>query len=418
MTETPAAPPSVPQPSPRRPAAPGTCKHFHLYGARTDAVPVAARPPASWRREHWVLASFAATLAVLVGLVVPNWAARSVTRDGTALLTTLELLPPALPQDVAAAAGCRHGACEHASGQRATMRDGLVEAARSASPRRPVRAGPDGGRAAAGPGQQPPRGFRRLHPGEMNCPAVAAPTGDWPLLRFDHATNTRAWCCVSTRASAIARRSNAALSVVRIVAGASSTARCSTPAAAGIERRYDPRVGHAFSYDIDFRQDLRVGDSFSRDLRGCSTGGRVPRDGDIPPPVRQCGQALHGSPLCRRGGQTVSYYSEDGRPLRKSPSCARRSTCAHLLRLQCRAHASHPGTMHCPPRRGLRRPSGTPIYAAGGRSAVPRPAARLRQRGGPAAQRQRDHTVMVTCRASPASRTASACAGQLIGYVA
>ena len=58
--------------------------------------------PSRWSREHWVLASLFASLAILVATIIPGFAAAMRGQDESANLTTVAL---ALPPSAMPAAG-------------------------------------------------------------------------------------------------------------------------------------------------------------------------------------------------------------------------------------------------------------------------------------------------------------------------
>jgi len=370
VTETPAAPPSVRR-NRRRAVLRRRAlrKHFHFYAkcAHWTLSRLPPASPASWRREHWVLASFAATLAVLVGLVVPNWAGAVRHEDGTALLTTLELPLPALPQDAAAAADAGMARAGMLPGQGSDDAGWTVVALRAgqsladlfeeqgltaAELQRVLDSSPDKG------------AFRRLHPGDEFALRRGA-DGRLAALRFDRDEHTRVVLRFDagqvhseTIERALERRTHVARGVV-------DSSLFDAGGQAGLSDAMILKLATAFSYDIDFAQDLRVGDSFSVIYEDVYREGERLRDGDIlAATFVNAGKRFTAYRYVDAEGN-VSYYSEDGRPLRKSFL----RTPVDFARISSGFSAGrmHPilGTMRAHRGVDYAAPSGTPIYAAG-----------------------------------------------------
>jgi murein DD-endopeptidase MepM/ murein hydrolase activator NlpD len=345
-------------------------KHFHFYSkyAAWTFAKLPPKSPISWRREHWILASVAVAVAVLAGLVMPTWA--GAVRADDAPLSTVELALPALAADRPdagdealaglASAGMLPGQGEGDAGWRVvTVRAGQSLAdifhAEGFSPAELQRVLDS---------KQDQDSFRRLHPGD-EFGFKAGPDGRLAGLRFDRDEGTRVVLSLDAdgvRARQIARALEKRTHVAR---GVVESSLFDAGAQAGMSDAMILKLATAFGYDIDFAQDLRVGDSFSVIYEDVYREGERLRDGDIVAATFiNDGKRYTAFRYIDAEGNTL-YYSEDGRPLRKSFL----RTPVDFTRITSRFTAGrmHPilGTMRAHKGVDYGAPMGTPIYAAG-----------------------------------------------------
>jgi murein DD-endopeptidase MepM/ murein hydrolase activator NlpD len=135
--------------------------------------------------------------------------------------------------------------------------------------------------------------------------------------------------------------------------------------AAGLDDSTIVRLAKVFGYDIDFAQDLRQGDSFTVIYDEVYREGERLRDGDIIGATFINGGRRFTAFRYEDGEGTVSFYSEDGRPLKTSFL----RTPVEFTRISSRFSAGrmHPvlGKMRAHKGVDYAAPTGTPIYAAG-----------------------------------------------------
>lgn len=345
-------------------------KHFQFYSkcknwALAQNVSVS---PISWRREHWVLASVAVAFSVIVGMVMPTWA-RAMKSEGEApSVTTLSLPLPALSADATsaddkalaglAAAGMVPG-MENDAWKIAIVRAGQSLAdifhEMGLSPtelQRLVDANVDNG------------AFRRIHPGDEFAFRIDG-SGKLQALRFDRDDHTRVVLRLDADGvhSEIAER--ALERRVHVAHGVIKSSLFEAGDGAGMTDSMTLKLAQAFGYDIDFAQDLRVGDTFTVIYNDVYREGERLRDGDIIGATFINGGRRFTAFRYEDTEGTVSFYSEDGRPLKTSFL----RTPVEFTRISSRFSAGrmHPvlGKMRAHKGVDYAAPTGTPIYAAG-----------------------------------------------------
>ncbi|UXI68239.1 OapA family protein [Tahibacter amnicola] len=322
--------------------------------------------PISWRREHWILASVAVALTIVAGLVMPTWA-NAMRHDELPPVTTVSIpLPPLTSDAIHAADGAEAGLVQ------AGMMPGMGEDPWTVVTVRPgqsladifhehglsptclqrvVDAKVDNG------------AFRRIHPGDEF--AFKRADGRLSTLRFDRDDHTRVVLTLDEKEvhteiveRALERRVHVAHGVIR-----SSLFEAGDQA--GMSDSMTLKLAQAFGYDIDFAQDLRVGDSFTVIYNDVYREGERLRDGEIlGATFINAGQRYTAFRYETADG-TVSFYNEEGRPLRTSFL----RTPVEFTRISSRFSAGrmHPvlGKMRAHKGVDYAAPSGTPIYAAG-----------------------------------------------------
>ncbi|EQD47261.1 peptidase M23B [mine drainage metagenome] len=134
---------------------------------------------------------------------------------------------------------------------------------------------------------------------------------------------------------------------------------------AGMSNAMVLELAKVFGYDIDFAQDLRAGDSFSVIYDNVYRDGEYLRPGNIiAAEFVNRGRRYTAFRYTQPDGN-VTYYSEDGRPMRKSFL----RTPVDFTRISSRFSVArlHPvlGRMRAHKGVDYAAPMGTPIYAAG-----------------------------------------------------
>lgn len=321
----------------------------------------AASSPLRWRNEHWVLGAAAVVLAVLIGAVMPvgaNATRRDVmTEPHTTVALPLPPLPAASVADAgigalaAGAAGPDWQVVKVRTGQ--SLSDIFHEENLSAS---------DLQRALDAPGNG--SSLRNIRPGQEFAFTRDA-DGNLTAMRFERDDATRVVMHFTpgnvtqdVEGRAVERRIEVAHAELR-------TSLFDAGERAGMSDAMILKLAKAFGYDIDFAQDLRVGDSFSVIYDEVYRDGERLRDGDILAAtfINQ-GHRYTAIRFTDASGE-AQYYSEDGRPLRKSFL----RTPVDFTRISSRFSVArmHPILGYMRAHRGVdyAAPMGTPIKAAG-----------------------------------------------------
>lgn len=345
-------------------------KHFQFYSkyktwAFAQNVSIS---PISWRREHWVLASVVVALTVIAGLVMPTFA-NAMRHDASAApLTTLELPLPSLSADQLNAAdqataglagagmlpGTNPADDWHIVRVRAgqSLADIFHELGLSPTDlQRVVDAKVDNG------------AFRRIHPGDEF--AFKRADNRLTALRFDRDDKTRIVLSMDAKEVRTEIVERELERRVHVAHGTITSSLFEAGDSAGMTDAMTLKLAQAFGYDIDFAQDLREGDSFTVIYNDVYREGERLRDGDIIAATFINAGKRYTAFRYESADGTVSFYSEDGRPLRTSFL----RTPVEFTRISSRFTAGrmHPILGKMRAHRGVdyAAPSGTPIYAAG-----------------------------------------------------
>jgi murein DD-endopeptidase MepM/ murein hydrolase activator NlpD len=335
-------------------------RHFHFYSrcpTWTFAQNVAAAP-ISWRREHWALGGAALVLTLLIGFVLPGWA-NAMRRDAVATpYTTLDLRLPALPPGAEDGGGAADGNREldwktvriHAGETMADVfsRQGLSPAVLQ----RTLDALAD--RSA----------LRTIHPGDEFGFAF---TGDGNLaaMRFDRGDAERVMLTYDAAGVHASEESRALMQQVRYAHGVVDGSLFDAANRGGMSDAMVLKLADVFKYDIDFARELRPGDSFTVIYDKIYRDGAFQRDGDIIAAEFVNRGKRYTAYRFQLPDGSIGYYSEDGRPLRKSLM----RTPVAFTRISSRFTSSrrHPILGYTRAHKGVdyAAPKGTPIHAAG-----------------------------------------------------
>ncbi|HVH34808.1 MAG TPA: peptidoglycan DD-metalloendopeptidase family protein, partial [Tahibacter sp.] len=206
--------------------------------------------------------------------------------------------------------------------------------------------------------------FRRIHPGD-EFGFRKNGEGRLAALRFDRDDHTRVVVRIDADGvnSEIAER--ALERRVHVAHGTIKSSLFEAGDTAGMTDSMTLKLAQAFGYDIDFAQDLRVGDTFTVIYNDVYREGERLRDGDILGATFINGGRRFTAFRYEDADGTVSFYSEDGRPLKTSFL----RTPVEFTRISSRFSAGrmHPvlGKMRAHKGVDYAAPTGTPIYAAG-----------------------------------------------------
>jgi murein DD-endopeptidase MepM/ murein hydrolase activator NlpD len=343
-----------------------TARRGNLHSQRTKwtFIQNTIAAPISWRREHWFLAGIVVSVIVIAGAVLPNWAA--AMRESNAALppTTLDVPLPALsPDDSALSAAIDAANSEPLvddtgwqvvnvrSGQ--TLGDifqqqglGAADLARLLDDRNNTSA------------------LRNIHPGQEFA-FLRNGDGSLHALRFDRDEHTRV---IASFAADGLKQTTLERNIERrthVAHGTIDGSLYGAGEAAGMSDALLAQLANAFGYDLDFAHDLRDGDNFTVVYDDVYREGERLRDGNvIAATFINRGKRYSAFRFTNRAGETL-YYTEDGRPLRKS--FLRMPVDFAKVTSRFSAARLHPilGTMRAHQGVDFAAPIGTPIHAAG-----------------------------------------------------
>lgn len=262
--------------------------------------------PSRWSRDHWILASLFAALAVLVATIIPGFAAAMRATDEAAPRRVVAL---ALPPQAAAEAGAPAVATGPAwqsvtieSGE--TLGEVFSEMGVSTTTMLQVLEMPSANKALSRVRAGAELGFD------------LGPSGELRGLRFerDEGANVEIQLVEGKFREKVIERPLERRTM--IASGEIDSSLYAAGAKAGLGPAVINEMANAFSYDIDFTQDLRVGDTFQvvyeeiwRDGERLRSGGLVAAS------FHNRGKEFTALRFERNG--KAEYFDLAGRPLKK-----------------------------------------------------------------------------------------------------
>ena len=322
------------------------CAHWSLSSPHTEAEPI------RWHRERWMLAGTALLITVLSGLLIPAWASAMRPAPVPPARTLLPLaLPKPKPPTVDPSSFEAWRVVRVQPGQ--TLSDIFQEEGLGMS---------DLSQVMQATGDPTP--LKMIQPGD-EFDFLLGRGGVLKGFRFDKDETTRtvvrfggADPIVSTEQRELEQREQVAHGVIQGSLFAAA-------AKAGMSDAMVVKLADIFKYDVDFIKDIRSGDSFTVIYNNVYRDGTYLHEGDIVAAEFINQGKRYTAYRFKQADGSVGWFSEDGRPLRKSLM----RTPVAFTRISSRFTMArkHPILGYTRAHKGVdyAAPMGTPIHAAG-----------------------------------------------------
>ncbi|MDE1893126.1 MAG: peptidoglycan DD-metalloendopeptidase family protein [Xanthomonadaceae bacterium] len=307
--------------------------------------------PIHWHREHWVLAGTAVLITLLSGLIMPAWAS-AMRPDPVPEVRTL--LPLALPKMTTTAAPAVDNWLVTRVEPGQTLSNLFDSHGLGMADVQKVLDAAGSARSA----------LQNIHPGD-EFDFLLDRDGNLQALRFDKDDTTRATVRLDSGKPALTLHARTVVTRVHIAHAVIESSLFGAGAKAGLDEGMIVKLADVFKYDIDFLKDIRRGDSFTVVYDDVYHDGVYDHSGDIiAAEFLNHGQRYTAYRFKEPDG-SYNYYSEDGRPLRKSLL----RTPVAFTRISSRFSMArkHPILGFTRAHKGVdyAAPAGTPIHAAG-----------------------------------------------------
>lgn len=330
-------------------------RHSHFYDRcshwsfnRSDVV-----EPIHWHRERWVLAGTALLITLLSGFIMPAWATAMrppVVPEAHTLLALalpkVDITRSAKPmvedwQEVRVEAGQTLSDVFDARGLSMSDLQKVLDAA--------------GDSKAA---------LQTIQPGQEFA-FLLDNSGSLKGFRFDSDSATRDTVRLDANQPTLTKQARAMEQRVRIAHAVIKNSLFGAGDEAGLDEGMMIKLADVFKYDIDFLKDIRGGDSFTVIYDDIYRDGAHYQSGDILAAEFLNHGQRYTAYRFRKSDGSYDYYSEEGRPLRKS--LLRTPVAFSRISSRFSLARSHPILGYTRAHKGVdyAAPTGTPIHAAG-----------------------------------------------------
>ncbi|TAM60255.1 MAG: peptidase M23 [Rhodanobacter sp.] len=322
------------------------CSHWSFN--RSDEI-----EPIHWHRERWVLAGTALLITFLSGIIMPVWASAMRPEPAPEVRT---LLPLALPKfneiNTPASSVADWQVVRVQPGQ--TLSDIFNERGLGMTDLQKVI-------DAAG---KTDSALQSIRPGD-EFDFLIGRDGQLQAFRFDKDDATRATVRFDASNPVLTLHARAFEQRVHMAHGVIESSLFGAGAKAGLNEGMIVKLADVFKYDIDFLKDVRSGDSFTVIYDDVYRDGVYDHPGDIIAAEFLNRGHRYTAYRFKQTDGSYNYYSEDGRPLRKSLL----RTPVAFTRISSRFSLArkHPILGYTRAHKGVdyAAPTGTPIHAAG-----------------------------------------------------
>jgi murein DD-endopeptidase MepM/ murein hydrolase activator NlpD len=330
-------------------------RHVHFYRrcAHWSFCQDAAAQPIHWRRERWILGATALLLTLLSAVAIPVWASAMKPVPAPPQRAVLPLSLPALPPGAEQAPAIEDWRKVRVQPGQTLSDIFQAQGFGFSDVQRVLDTGKDA------------QALRSIHPGDEFAFLIDT-DGTLAGMRFDrdamHNVQLRfdggGKVTETVHAREVDHREQVGHGVI-------TDSLYGAAGRAGMSDSLVIKLADVFKYDIDFIKDIRSGDSFTVVYDKVYRDGAFLRDGDIvAAEFFNRGHRFTAYRFTLPDG-SVGYYSEDGRPLRKSLM----RTPVAFTRISSRFSTArkHPILGYTRAHKGVdyAAPKGTPIHAAG-----------------------------------------------------
>ncbi|MDQ6646717.1 MAG: peptidoglycan DD-metalloendopeptidase family protein [Pseudomonadota bacterium] len=309
--------------------------------------------PIHWHRERLVLAGTALLVTLLSGFIMPAWASAMRPAAVTQQHSVLPLaLPKIAPMSTPVATVDDWQVVRVEPGQ--TLSDIFSARGLGMGELQKVLDVAGGSTAA----------LQTIHPGEEFA-FLLGNDGSLEGFRFDSDSATRTTVRLDADQPTVTAQSRAMEQRVHTAHAVIENSLFGAGNKAGLDEGMMVKLADVFKYDIDFLKDIRSGDSFTVIYDDIYRDGAYYQSGDIiAAEFLNHGQRYTAYRFKKSDG-SYDYYSEEGRPLRKS--LLRTPVAFSRISSRFSLARKHPILGYSRAHKGVdyAAPTGTPIHAAG-----------------------------------------------------
>jgi murein DD-endopeptidase MepM/ murein hydrolase activator NlpD len=322
------------------------CAHWSLSPLHAEAEPI------RWHRERWMLAGTALLITVLSGLLMPAWASAMRPAPVPPARTLLPLALPKLPPPTVDRASFEAWHTVRVQPGQTLSDIFQAQGLSLVDLHQVIQATGD------------PEPLRMIQPGEA-FDFLLGRGGSLEGFRFDKDETTRTVVRLDGDAPVVSQEQRELNVREHVAHGVIDDSLFGAAAKAGMSDAMVVKLADIFKYDIDFIKDIRSGDSFTVIYNDVYRDGAFLHEGDIVAAEFINQGKRYTAYRFKQADGNVGWFSEDGRPLRKSLM----RTPVAFTRISSRFSLArkHPILGYTRAHQGVdyAAPKGTPIHAAG-----------------------------------------------------